>query len=82
MTTRVASVKSPWLSSCEVGDLHSIAISHGEGRFVAPQHVIDGLVANGQVAFQYTDLSGSPANMRWEIPAILLPLLLTGILLQ
>ena len=40
VTTRVASVKSPWLSSCEVGDLHSIAISHGEGRFVAPQSVI------------------------------------------
>ncbi len=36
VTTRVASVKSPWLSSMEVGDLHSIAISHGEGRFVAP----------------------------------------------
>ena len=40
-TTRVASVKSPWLSSCNVGDLHSIAFSHGEGRFVAPQNVID-----------------------------------------
>ena len=67
VTTRVASVKSPWLSSCEVGDLHSIAISHGEGRFVAPQHVIDGLVANGQVAFQYTDLSGSPSmDIAWN----------------
>ncbi len=61
VTTRVASVKSPWLSSCEVGDLHSIAISHGEGRFVAPQAEIDRLIANGQVAFQYTDLSGAPS---------------------
>lgn len=61
VTTRVASVKSPWLSSCEVGDLHSIAVSHGEGRFVAPQHIIDGLIENGQVAFQYTDLAGAPS---------------------
>lgn len=61
VTTRIASVKSPWLSCCEVGDLHSIAISHGEGRFVAPQNVIDSLIANGQVAFQYTDLNGNPS---------------------
>ena len=67
VTTRVASVKSPWLSSCEVGDLHSIAISHGEGRFVAPQHVIDELIANGQVAFQYTDLAGNPSmDIAWN----------------
>ena len=59
--TRVASVKSPWLSSCEVGDVHSIAISHGEGRFVAPQAEIDHLVANGQVAFQYVDFNGEPS---------------------
>ena len=59
--TRVASVKSPWLSSCEVGDVHSIAISHGEGRFVAPQAEIDRLVANGQVAFQYVDFNGDPS---------------------
>ncbi len=61
VTTRVASVKSPWLRSCEVGDLHKIAISHGEGRLVAPQPVIDRLIADGQVAFQYTDLAGNPS---------------------
>ena len=61
VTTRIASVKSPWLSCCQVGDLHSIAISHGEGRFVAPQNVIDSLIKNGQVAFQYTDLAGNPS---------------------
>ena len=61
ITTRVVSVKSPWLSACKVGDLHSIAISHGEGRLVAPQEVIDRLAANGQIAFQYTDLSGNPS---------------------
>ena len=61
VTTRVASAKSPWLSSCQVGDLHSIAISHGEGRFVAPQAEIERLEANGQIAFQYTDLAGNPS---------------------
>ena len=66
-TTRVASVKSPWLSSCSVGDLHSIAFSHGEGRFVAPQHVIDDLAKNGQIAFQYTDLAGAPSmDIAWN----------------
>ena len=66
-TTRVASVKSPWLSSCNVGDLHSIAFSHGEGRFVAPQHVIDDLAKNGQIAFQYTDLAGAPSmDIAWN----------------
>ncbi len=58
--TRVASVKSPWLSRCQVGDEHLIAISHGEGRFVAPQSVLDSLIANGQVATQYVDLEGNP----------------------
>ncbi len=67
VTTRVASVKSPWLSSCEVGELHSIAISHGEGRFAAPQNVIDSLIKNGQVAFQYTDLDGNPSmDISWN----------------
>ncbi len=59
--TRVASVKSPWLANCAVGDIHSIAISHGEGRFVAPQAEIDRLIANGQVAFQYVDFNGEPS---------------------
>ena len=67
VTTRVSSVKSPWLSSCEVGELHSIAISHGEGRFVAPQSVIDDLAKNGQIAFQYTDLAGEPSmDIAWN----------------
>ena len=67
VTTRVASVKSPWLSACAVGDLHSIAVSHGEGRFVAPQHVIDSLAQNGQIAFQYTDLTGEPSmDIAWN----------------
>ena len=58
--TRVASNKSPWLSRCDINDEHLIAISHGEGRFVAPQNVLDQLIANGQVATQYVDLEGEP----------------------
>ena len=60
VTTRVASVNSPWMLKSQVGDLHTIPISHGEGRFVAPAPVIADLIANGQVATQYVDLEGSP----------------------
>ena len=58
--TRVASTGSPWLSRCDVGDEYLVPISHGEGRFVAPQAVLDRLAANGQVATQYIDLDGRP----------------------
>ena len=58
--TRIASTGSPWLSKCEVGEQFTVAISHGEGRFVAPQEVLDTLVKNGQVATQYVDLAGEP----------------------
>ena len=61
VTTRVASVNSPWMLKSNVGDLHTIPISHGEGRFVAPKEVLDQLVANGQVATQYVDLEGNPS---------------------
>ena len=59
--TRIASTGSPWLSKCSVGDQHTVAISHGEGRFVAPQSVLDTLIANGQIATQYVDQDGSPS---------------------
>lgn len=59
--TRVASSVSPWLSRCEVGQVHTVAISHGEGRFVAPSALLDQLVANGQVATQYVDEGGTPS---------------------
>ncbi|MFC0265541.1 phosphoribosylformylglycinamidine synthase [Alloscardovia macacae] len=59
--TRVASTLSPWLSQCEVGDTHTIAISHGEGRFVAPHDVIETLVERGQIATQYVDTHGQPS---------------------
>ena len=60
VTTKVVSTKSPWFSLCKPGDLYSIAISHGEGRFIASDEQIKALAANGQIATQYTDLEGNP----------------------
>ncbi|MCM1506703.1 MAG: phosphoribosylformylglycinamidine synthase [Ruminococcus flavefaciens] len=60
VNTRIASNKSPWLYGCEVGDIHTVPISHGEGRFVAPQSLIQRLANNGQIATQYVDLEGCP----------------------
>lgn len=60
VNTRIASNKSPWLYGCEVGDIHTVPISHGEGRFVAPQSLIQRLANNGQIATQYVDLEGNP----------------------
>ena len=60
VNTRIASNKSPWLAGCEVGDIHRIAISHGEGRFVASPELIKQLADNGQIATQYVDLNGAP----------------------
>ena len=59
--TRVASDLSPWLSKCEVGDIHEIAISHGEGRFVASPGLVAELAAKGQIATQYVGEDGEPA---------------------
>ena len=61
VNTRIASNKSPWLYGCEVGDIHTVPISHGEGRFVAPQSLIQKLARNGQIATQYVDLTGAPS---------------------
>ncbi len=58
--TRVASNLSPWLSRCEVGDVHNVAISHGEGRFVASPELVANLAARGQIATQYVDENGQP----------------------
>ncbi|MCM1132535.1 MAG: phosphoribosylformylglycinamidine synthase [Ruminococcus flavefaciens] len=60
VNTRIASNKSPWLYGTEVGDIHSVPISHGEGRFVAPASLIQKLANNGQIATQYVDLDGTP----------------------
>ena len=60
VTTRVASTNSPWLQGFEVGDLHSIAVSHGEGKFVVSPALAEELFREGQVAFQYADAEGRP----------------------
>ena len=58
--TRVTSVKSAWLALCAPGEIHSVAVSHGEGRFVASEEEIRALFVNGQVATQYVNMDGNP----------------------
>jgi phosphoribosylformylglycinamidine synthase len=60
VNTRIASVKSPWLAYTEVGDIHTIAISHGEGKFVASAADLAKMRKNGQICTQYVDLNGEP----------------------
>ena len=65
--TRVCSNLSPWLQNVTVGDVINVPISHGEGRFVAPEALIKKLIENGQVATQYVDLDGKPtANIHFN----------------
>ena len=59
--TGIASVKSPWLAGVNVGDVFTIPVSHGEGRFIASPEVLERLIANGQVATQYVDFDGNPS---------------------
>ena len=58
--TRVASNKSPWVSRVQVGDIVTVPISHGEGRFLCSDELLQKLAANGQIATQYVDLAGVP----------------------
>ncbi len=58
--TRVCSTMSPWLCNCKVGDVHTLAISHGEGRFVANDETLCEMRKKGQIAFQYCDVCGFP----------------------
>ncbi len=60
--TRVTSVKSPWLSSVNVGDVFAVPVSHGEGRFVVNDDMLKTLIENGQIATQYVDLNGVPSD--------------------
>ncbi len=59
VNTRIASVKSPWFAGVNVGDVHTIAISHGEGRFFADENMLKQLLDNGQIATQYVDMDGN-----------------------
>jgi phosphoribosylformylglycinamidine synthase len=56
--TRITSVKSPWFTKVNIGDVYTLPISHGEGRFVAPEPLIAKLFENGQVATRYVDPDG------------------------
>lgn len=60
VSTRISSVKSPWMAGVELGDIHQIAVSHGEGRFVASPEIIAEMEKNGQIATQYVDFDGNP----------------------
>ena len=57
---RVASVKSPWLAACKVGEVYTVPVSHGEGKLIAPLAKLEKMRANGQIATQYCDLEGRP----------------------
>ncbi|EHK2327913.1 phosphoribosylformylglycinamidine synthase [Clostridium perfringens] len=65
--TKITSKKSPWFNEVSLGEVHSIPISHGEGRFVALEALIKELVENDQIATQYVDLEGNVAmNMPYN----------------
>ena len=66
--TRVASNASPWLMKTKPGDVYTVPISHGEGRFVASEELIGRLAENGQIATQYVDLAGNPMMTTPENP--------------
>ena len=80
--TRVGTTASPWLDSFEPGQLHSVAMSHGEGKFVADAAMRETLLRNGQIAFQYADPATGHATMEspynpngstWAIEGIISP---------
>ncbi|MBQ3002099.1 MAG: phosphoribosylformylglycinamidine synthase subunit PurQ, partial [Clostridia bacterium] len=79
--TRIASNKSPWLALTNVGDVYTVPISHGEGRFLADEALIKKLAKNGQIATQYVDLCGNattdvhfnPNNSMYAIEGITSP---------
>ena len=70
VNTRITSNLSPWLTNMKIGEEYIIPISHGEGRFVAPQKVLDELLKNGQIATQYID---NPNGSYWAIEGITSP---------
>lgn len=79
--TRITSTLSPWLTNVEVGDIHTVAISHGEGRFIAEPAMLEMLIKNGQIATQYVDTDGqavmanafNPNGAAYAIEAITSP---------
>ena len=79
--TVVCTSKSPWLMRTKVGEVYTVPISHGEGRFYASDELIKRLGQNGQIATQYVDMSGEPTadihfnpnNSAWAIEGIVSP---------
>ena len=79
--TRVASNKSPWLMNRVPGEVFSVPISHGEGRFIAPASLLDTLAANGQIATQYvgadgklsSNINANPNDSDWAVEGITSP---------
>lgn len=70
VTTKVASVSSPWLSSFTIGEEHTIPISHGEGKFMCSDEMAKQLFDNNQVAFQYAE---NPNGSSYDIEGIISP---------
>lgn len=65
--TRIASNKSPWLANVNTGDIHTIAVSHGEGRFIASSEQVAELAKNGQIATQYVNADGKATyDIEWN----------------
>ena len=79
--TRVASNLSPWLMNTKPGEVYTVPISHGEGRFLASEELVKQLAENGQIATQYVDLNGKPTadihcnpnNSVWAVEGITSP---------
>ncbi len=79
--TRVCSSLSPWLMEAKPGEVYSVPVSHGEGRFIAPENLLRSLAENGQIATQYVDLAGRPCldsafnpnGSAWSIEGITSP---------
>lgn len=75
VNVRIATNASPWLSDFKVGDVYSVPVSHGEGKFICPDFVMDDLIKNGQIATQYVDFDGnatmvSPFNPNGSFMAV------------
>ncbi len=65
--TRIASNKSPWIANVNTGDIHTIAVSHGEGRFIASSEQVAELAKNGQIATQYVNADGKATyDIEWN----------------
>lgn len=60
VSTKLVSTLSPWFSNLQIGEIHKVAVSHGEGRFVASPEVLESMAKNGQIATQYVDPDGNP----------------------